>query len=79
MPQQRGFQSERPAAIVAQILTGTRSADDYPVLDRGHRTEAPSVHRDTRRRRQGGYCPIGRTVCRTCESRKEEMKLSLGN
>lgn len=51
MPQQRGFQSERPAAIVAEILTGTSSAADQAVLVRGHRTKAPSVHRDSRRRR----------------------------
>lgn len=51
MPQQRGFQGERPAAIVAEILTGARSTADHAVLVRGHRTETPSVHRDSRRRR----------------------------
>lgn len=51
MPHQRGFQCERPGAIVAEILTGTRSTADHAVLVRGHRTEPPSVHRDSRRRR----------------------------
>lgn len=44
--QQRGFQGECPAAIIAEILTrtGTTSA-----TFRGHRAKASRVHRDPRR------------------------------
>lgn len=71
--QQRGFQGECPTAIVAEILTRTRNAS---ATFRGHRAKASRVHSDARCWRQGGYRPVGRTVCRTYESRREEIKLS---
>lgn len=53
VPHQRGLQGEGPAAIVAEILTGT-CASGPAVVDRGHRAQPPGVHGDARGRRQRG-------------------------
>ena len=48
IPQQRRFQGECPAAVVAEILTGTRSAGPVTLGGR-HRAKASAVHGNTRR------------------------------
>lgn len=76
---QRGLQAERAVAIVAEVLTATGTVVGPAVLVRGHRAQASGVHSDARRRRQGGYRPVGRTVDLTCESRRVRMRHGLSS
>jgi len=75
VPQQWRFQGECSATVAAEILTGARSAGLVTISSR-HRAKTPTVHGDARRRRQGGYRPIGRTVRHICKSKKRRERWS---
>lgn len=74
VPQQWRFQGECPATVIAEILTGTRSAGF--VTFGSHWAKASAVHGNAWRWWQGWYRPVGRTVCRIwIKKKKREMKL----